>query len=80
MQVRVNEFVERPTAKDLIQVDVLVESPTQRAIILGAGGSAIKRMATAARLDIEAFLGEYCAWLLPLRDLTNPASAKVIKQ
>ncbi|GMH39792.1 hypothetical protein BSKO_07690 [Bryopsis sp. KO-2023] len=58
IQVNVVEFTERPgQKKDFISVEVVVERPLQRAIILGKGGTAIKQLATAARADIEEFLG-----------------------
>lgn len=42
--------------KDAIKVVVSVERPSQRAILLGAGGRAIKQLASASRASIEAFL------------------------
>lgn len=56
-QVNVVEFKERKVGKDFIKVEILVEKDGQRGILMGAGGTAIKRLNTAARLDIEAFLG-----------------------
>ncbi len=41
-----------------IRATVYVERPTQKAILIGAGGSAIKRLGSAAREKIEAFVGE----------------------
>ncbi|KAG0519258.1 hypothetical protein BDA96_09G248700 [Sorghum bicolor] len=55
-QVNVVSYKSRPTAKDFIQVEILVEKETQRSIILGKDGKAIKMLATASRLDIEDFL------------------------
>lgn len=56
--VAVTEYAERePPAKDYIAVTVAVERPRQRAILLGAGGSALKRLGAAARADVELFLG-----------------------
>ena len=46
--------------KDFVGVDIVVERDSQKAILIGAKGSALKRLATAARLDIEAFLGRGC--------------------
>ncbi len=51
------EFVERPGRKDLIRVTVFVERESQKAIIIGKGGRALKRLGSAARRDIEKFLG-----------------------
>ncbi|CAD6271176.1 unnamed protein product [Miscanthus lutarioriparius] len=55
-QVNVVSYKSRPSAKDFIQVDILVEKESQRSIILGKDGKAIKMLATASRLDIEDFL------------------------
>jgi GTP-binding protein Era len=56
--VEVVEFRERtPPAKHLIRAHVIVEKARQRGILLGAGGAAIKALSTAARLEIEEFLG-----------------------
>ncbi|EEE64721.1 gTPase ERA-like, chloroplastic [Oryza sativa Japonica Group] len=55
-QVNVISYKSRPTAKDFIQVEILVEKESQRSIILGKDGKAIKMLATASRLDIEDFL------------------------
>lgn len=56
--VVVTEYAERePPAKDFIAVTVAVERPRQRAILIGEGGSALKRLGAAARADVELFLG-----------------------
>ncbi|XP_066317762.1 GTPase ERA1, chloroplastic-like [Miscanthus floridulus] len=55
-QVNVVSYKSRPSAKDFIQVEILVEKESQRSIILGKDGKAIKMLATASRLDIEDFL------------------------
>jgi len=41
-----------------IQADIYVERESQKAIILGHEGGAIKKMGTAARREIEGFLGK----------------------
>ncbi len=48
---------ERPGQKTLVAVDVVVERDSQKAILVGKGGSALKRLGTAARGEMEAFLG-----------------------
>ena len=48
---------ERPGLKTLVAVDVVVERDSQKAILVGKGGSALKRLGTAARLEMEGFLG-----------------------
>ncbi len=54
--VLVHEFKEKTT---LIKIgaDIIVQRDTQKGIILGEGGSMIKKLGTEARKDIEAFLG-----------------------
>ena len=56
-QVQVVDFKERATGKDYIQIVISVESESQKPILLGRKGSALKQLATAARIDIEDFLG-----------------------
>lgn len=53
--VRIQEFRE---ASDpvFIRAEILVERPTQKAILIGKGGAAIRDLGTAARLKIESFL------------------------
>lgn len=53
--VRIQEFRE---AEDplFIRAEILVERPTQKAILIGKGGAAIRELGTAARAKIEAFL------------------------
>ncbi len=53
--VIINEFKEKQTLIK-IQADVIVHRETQKAILLGGGGSMIKKLGTLARTDIEAFL------------------------
>ncbi|KAJ8545466.1 hypothetical protein K7X08_018049 [Anisodus acutangulus] len=55
-QVNVVSYKTRPNAKDFIQVEVIVEKNTQKIILIGKEGKALKLLATAARLDIEDFL------------------------
>ncbi|KAL5713259.1 hypothetical protein ACHQM5_015352 [Ranunculus cassubicifolius] len=55
-QVNVVNYQNRPTAKDFIQVEIVVEKNTQKIILIGKEGKALKLLATAARLDIEDFL------------------------
>jgi len=54
--VLVQEFKEKTT---LIKIgaDIIVQRETQKGIILGEGGSMIKKLGTDARKDIEEFLG-----------------------
>ncbi|OMO84434.1 hypothetical protein COLO4_22041 [Corchorus olitorius] len=55
-QVNVVNYKSRPNAKDFIQVEIVVEKDSQKIILIGKGGKALKTLATAARLDIEDFL------------------------
>lgn len=50
----------KPDEKDLIRIgaDIYVMRESQKGILLGKGGSAIKKLGTQARASIEAFLGE----------------------
>ena len=54
--VLINEFKEK-TSLIKIGAEIIVQRETQKGIILGEGGSMIKRLGTDARKDIEAFLG-----------------------
>jgi len=55
--VEIEEFKERNSNKDYIRAVIYVERPNQRAIVLGKGGQAIKRLGSIARKNIEEFLG-----------------------
>jgi len=56
-QVNIVQYEERePPEKDLIDAEIVVERPTQKGILIGAGGSTLKRIGTAARREIEDFL------------------------
>jgi GTPase len=54
--VLVQEFKEKTTLIK-IMADIIVQRDSQKAIILGDKGNMIKKLGTAARLDIEKFLG-----------------------
>lgn len=59
-EVEVEEFKENfeqdPTRKDVIRCAIVVERPSQKIILIGKKGAAIKRLGQIARRDIEAFL------------------------
>jgi len=55
-QVNIVSYEERPDKKDFINAEIVVERDSQKGILIGKGGSALKRIGTAARTDIEAFL------------------------
>jgi GTPase len=54
--VLVQEFKDKATLTK-IGADIIVHRETQKGIVLGEGGSMIKKLGTNARKDIEAFLG-----------------------
>jgi GTP-binding protein Era len=59
-EVSVNEFKERKKGEEdiiYIQATIFVARESQKAIILGKGGAAIKKLGTDARKETEAFLG-----------------------
>ncbi|KAL3525356.1 hypothetical protein ACH5RR_013728 [Cinchona calisaya] len=55
-QANVISYKTRPNAKDFIQVEIVVEKDSQKIILIGKEGKALKLLATAARLDMEDFL------------------------
>jgi len=55
--VTISNFVERTEGKDLIEAEVVVERPSQKGIMIGAKGHALKAVGIAARRDIEILLG-----------------------
>jgi len=48
------EYVERPDGKDYLRVVIYVEQESQKGILIGRGGSQLKRIGQAARPEIEA--------------------------
>jgi GTP-binding protein Era len=60
-EVVIDEFKEQhendPTKKELIRCSIIVERNSQKQIIVGAKGAALKKLGQAARLDIETMLG-----------------------
>ncbi|MEO0079625.1 MAG: GTPase Era [candidate division WOR-3 bacterium] len=55
--VEIDEFKEKPGHKDYIRATIYVERDSQKAIIIGAGGRALKKTGSIAREEIERFLG-----------------------
>jgi GTP-binding protein Era len=56
-EVVVDEFVDEPRILHL-SVSIVVERTSQRIILIGKGGSMLKKVGTAARIDLEAFFGK----------------------
>ena len=54
--VQIEEFVENPDRKDYIRASIIVERSSQKGILIGKGGSALKRVGKLAREEIELFL------------------------
>jgi GTP-binding protein Era len=57
VEVIVNSFKDEETIIK-IQADILVERESQKGIIIGHKGEALKKMATRARLEAETFFGK----------------------
>ena len=55
-QVVVVTYEERSDRKDFVACDIVVERDSQKAILIGKGGRALKRLGQAAREEIERFL------------------------
>ncbi|MEM8485390.1 MAG: GTPase Era [Bacteroidota bacterium] len=55
-QVNITVYKEREKKKDLIDAEIVVERNSQKGILIGKGGSALKRVGSAARKDIEALI------------------------
>jgi GTP-binding protein Era len=55
--VVIEEFKERPGRKDYVLATIYVERDSQKAIVIGSGGRALKRVGSQARQEIEAFIG-----------------------
>jgi GTP-binding protein Era len=55
-EVLIADFKEREEKKDFIGAEIVVEKDSQKVIIIGKGGSAIKKLGQVARESIEEFL------------------------
>jgi GTP-binding protein Era len=55
-EILIAEFKERENAKSFISAEIVVEKESQKPIILGAKGEAIRRLGKSAREAVEEFL------------------------
>lgn len=55
--VEIEEFREREKGKDYIRATIFVEKESQKGILIGKSGQALKRVGREARQEIEGFLG-----------------------
>lgn len=56
-EVTIDEFRERENRKDYIKATIFVERASQKGILIGEKGRALKKIGELARADIEQFLG-----------------------
>lgn len=57
-EVIIAEYKERTGSKDYISAEIIVERDSQKKIIIGKGGEALKLIGQRARKDIEEFIGK----------------------
>jgi GTP-binding protein Era len=55
--IETERYTEKPDGSVEIYQQILVERPTQRAIVLGQGGSKIKEIGSRARAELMELLG-----------------------
>ena len=55
--VEIEEFKEKSDTLTVIRAGIVVEKDSQKAILIGKGGTKIKQIGEAARKEIEGFLG-----------------------
>jgi len=56
--VEITEFKERETGKTFISADIIVERDSQKGILIGKGGLALKNISQRSRIVIEKFIGK----------------------
>ncbi len=56
VEVLINEFKERESNKDYIEAEIVVEKDSQKGIIIGKQGKAIKKLGEISRKAVEEFL------------------------
>jgi GTP-binding protein Era len=57
-EVIIAEYRERTDSKDYINAEIIVERDSQKKIIIGKNGAALKKVGQQSRKDIEEFLGK----------------------
>jgi GTP-binding protein Era len=57
LAVRLDEYSERPNGSAYLAVTLFVERDSQKGIVIGEGGSMLKKIGSAARKEIEAMSG-----------------------
>jgi GTP-binding protein Era len=55
-EVEINEYAERENGKWYINAEIIVERDSQKSIIIGKGGEALKAVGARARHEIEQFV------------------------
>jgi len=55
--VTIEEFIEREQGKDYVRAVIYVERTSQKGIIIGKQGAALKKVGQISRAEIELFLG-----------------------
>ncbi len=55
--VQIVDFKERELGKTYINADIIVERDSQKGILIGKGGAALKKIGQRARVDIEQMVG-----------------------
>ncbi|MEW6534058.1 MAG: GTPase Era [Candidatus Auribacterota bacterium] len=58
--VRIDEFAQREEGKWFIRATIVLDKESHKGIVIGKGGFLIKKIGSAARLDIEDMLGVEC--------------------
>ncbi len=70
-EVVVEEYKERKGKKDYIAATILIERDTQKVIIIGKKGEAIKKLSTLSREAIEEFVGKEVYLELRVKEKSN---------
>jgi GTP-binding protein Era len=56
VEILINDFKERDANKDYIEAEIIVEKESQKGIIIGKQGTAVKKLGEVSRKAIEEFL------------------------